>query len=154
MTLNDHHDPRELRLAHLYGRRRRRLSRHSVDVRTFEPQHDANFSRVHAASGHRILGPTTATAAAAATTVPHGNIPRTARTAATAIPSEPDPGAVAAGATSARGSAPRPGAPGLTAAATGSIPPGGPGYPAAAAPAPAADPGEVKRRANATRTTR
>lgn len=144
VTLNDL-DPREL--AHLCTYPRRIGS---VDVRAFEHQHDANnsSSRVRVASGHDGPGATTTTA------VPHGNIPRTVRTAAAAIPSKPDPSPAATSATGARVQAARPGTPGLAAAATGTIPARVTGDPAATALATAEDPGKAERRTGATRAAR
>lgn len=52
----------------------------AVDVRTFEPQHDANSDRAlaNAGAGAADRGSDSGPTAAAATAVPHGNIPRAA----------------------------------------------------------------------------
>jgi len=126
----------------------------SVDVRTFEPQHDANPDRVIAGlAAGRCSGPDPTAATEA---FPHGNFPRTARTAATAIPAEPDPSAVAAGATGARGQAAGPGTPGFAVPATGTVRANVSGHPAAAVGPPTEDTGQAQRHANrnATRAAR
>lgn len=85
-------DPREL--AHLC------TVDGSVDVRTFTPQHDANdyyyCNRGFAGADDTVGRGSGSTAAA---TVPYGDISRTVRTAAAAIPAEPDPGAITTSAT-------------------------------------------------------
>jgi len=112
----------------------------SVDVRTFESQHDANPDRVIAGlAAGRCGGPDPTGAATEA--FPHGNFPRTARTAATAIPAEPDPSAAAAGAAGARGQAAGPGTPGFAVPATGTVRANVSGHPAAAVGPPTEDTG-------------
>lgn len=118
----------------------------SVDVRTSEPQHDANPDRAPTAGRRGGPGPT----AAAAETFPHRNIPRTVRTAATAVPAEPGAGRVAAGSAGARGQAARPGTPGFVVPATATVRADVPGNPAAAAGPSAEDTGQAQRGANHT----
>jgi len=129
----------------------------SVDVRTFEPQHDANPDRVIAGlAAGRCNGPDPTAAAAATEAFPHGNFPRTTRTAATAIPAKPDPSAVAAGAASSRGQAARSGTPGFAVPATGTVRANVSGHPAATVGPPTEDTGQTQRYANrnATRAAR
>lgn len=117
----------------------------SVDVRTFEPQHDANPDRAPTAGRRGGPGPT-----AAAEALPHRNIPRTVRTAAAAVPAEPGAGGVAEGSAGARSQAAGPGTPGLVAPATGTVRAGVSGHPAAAADPSAEDTGQAERNANRT----
>lgn len=118
----------------------------SVEVRTLRRKHGANprndgsvRAARHDDSGYR---PTTATATAA---VPHGNIPRTVRTATADVPPEPGAGAVAASATGAGSPATEPGTLGFTAVAAKRVSACGPGDPATTSGAPAAHPGPAER---------
>lgn len=124
----------------------------AVDVRTSKRKHDANSVRVSVTLGRSLQGPTAT--ATAATTVPHGHISRTIRTAATAVPPESVAGTVAAGAASPRSPAAGRGTQGLTVTATRTVPGDIPGYRAAAAGPPAEDPGAVERRPDAARAGR
>jgi len=117
----------------------------SVDIRTFEPQHDANPDRVAGApAAGRLAGPVPTEA------FPHRNFPRTTRTTAAAVPAEPGAGGIAAGPAGARGQAAGSGTPGFAAPATGTVRAGVSRHPAAAAGPPAEDTRQAQRSANRT----